>query len=173
MYSFKRCSSFSVKWEALESEKRVVNFMANEIGQLREWDETREQDWGILTYPAHNSFYQFMCELNQIYRKNGAFSDFDFSQKGFQWVDCHAEEQCVYAFERIGKRQKVLAVFNFSDKVQEYELILPKCEKLKLLLASDEEKYGGSKVYKRRTFSLNNGKITLELELFSGMYFLE
>ena len=32
----------------------------NEIGQLREWDEKREQDWDIRKYPIHDSFYRFM-----------------------------------------------------------------------------------------------------------------
>ena len=151
---------------------KKLNFMANEIGQLREWDENREQDWDILTYPAHDSFHRFMCELNQIYGKYAAFSDFDYSHRGFQWIDCHAQEQCIYAFERIGKKQKVLAVFNFSDKPQEYELVLPGCEKLKLQLASDEEKYGGKKAYKKRTFSCKAGKLTMSLSSYSGMYFL-
>ena len=30
---------------------KKLNFMGNEIGQLREWDEKREQDWDILKYP--------------------------------------------------------------------------------------------------------------------------
>ncbi len=35
---------------------KKLNFMGNEFGQLREWDETRPQDWDILKYPAHDAF---------------------------------------------------------------------------------------------------------------------
>ena len=35
---------------------KKLNFMGGEIGQLREWDEKREQDWSLLTYPIHCGF---------------------------------------------------------------------------------------------------------------------
>ena len=34
---------------------KKLNFMGNEIGQLREWDEKRQQDWNIVEYPIHDS----------------------------------------------------------------------------------------------------------------------
>ncbi len=46
---------------------KKLNFMGNELGQLREWDEKREQDWEILKYPLHDAFHRFMKDLNQIY----------------------------------------------------------------------------------------------------------
>ena len=39
---------------------KKLNFMGNEIGQLREWDEKQEQDWNVLTYPMHDSFSKFI-----------------------------------------------------------------------------------------------------------------
>ena len=32
---------------------KKLNFMGNEFGQLREWDEKRQQDWDMLKYPMH------------------------------------------------------------------------------------------------------------------------
>ena len=46
---------------------KKLNFMGNEIGQLREWDEKREQDWEIRKYPIHDSFCLVMKELNHMY----------------------------------------------------------------------------------------------------------
>ena len=51
---------------------KKLNFMGNEIGQFREWDENREQDWNLRKYPAHDSFYTFMAELNQVYLTHSA-----------------------------------------------------------------------------------------------------
>lgn len=28
---------------------KKLNFLGNEIGQIREWDETKEQDWNLMT----------------------------------------------------------------------------------------------------------------------------
>lgn len=41
--------------------------MGNEIGQFREWDEKREQDWNLLDFPIHEAFYHYMKELNHLY----------------------------------------------------------------------------------------------------------
>lgn len=57
---------------------KKLNFMGNEFGQLREWDESREQDWDILKYPLHDAFHCYMIELNRIGQENDAFwHDYD------------------------------------------------------------------------------------------------
>ncbi len=118
---------------------KKLNFMGNEIGQFREWDEKREQDWDLLKYPKHDEFHRFMQELNRIYLENPAFWQKDYIQDGFQWLDCHQEETCIYAFERRSEKQRILAVFNFSDQRRKgYELKIPDAKKLKLLLSSDD-----------------------------------
>ena len=43
------------------------NFMGNELGHFREWDESRELDWELLRYPAHDSFFLFFRELATLY----------------------------------------------------------------------------------------------------------
>lgn len=53
---------------------KKLNFMGNEIGQLREWDEKREQDWDILKYPIHDAFHHFMQKLNHLYMTTPALS---------------------------------------------------------------------------------------------------
>ena len=37
-----------------------LNFMGNEFGQFREWDENRQQDWELLSYPLHDAFHHFL-----------------------------------------------------------------------------------------------------------------
>lgn len=150
---------------------KKLNFMGNEIGQLREWDERREQDWDILTFPAHDAFARFMRELNSLYLQSSAFSEKDYEREGFEWLDCHQEERFIYAFERRSRRQRIAAIFNFSDRVQEYEVPVKDCRQAVLLLTSDEETYGGSGRYERTLkYLVKDGCFKVCLAPFSGMY---
>ena len=110
---------------------KKLNFMGNEIGQLREWDEKREQDWDIVKYPIHSSFARFIRDLNRVYLYHPELSYNDYEQTGFNWIDCHQESRCIYAFERASDKERVIAVFNFSDEKQEYELNIKKAKGLK------------------------------------------
>ncbi len=101
---------------------KKLNFMGNEIGQLREWDEKREQDWDMRKYPTHDSFYRFMSELNAVYLKQPALWECDYQEEGFSWIDCHQEQKCIYAISRKTETEEVIAVFNFSDKEQTYKV---------------------------------------------------
>ena len=56
---------------------KKLNFMGNEIGQFREWDEKREQDWMLLDYPAHDAFAHFMKDLNKLYLEHSALWEKD------------------------------------------------------------------------------------------------
>lgn len=116
---------------------KKLNFMFNEVGQFREWDEKREQDWLLMLYPKHAEFKDFIAGLNKFYLENTAFSKYDYDEKGFNWIDCHQEEKCLYLFERLSDQQRILCAFNFSDSEQEYQLQLKKDEKLKEVFTSD------------------------------------
>ena len=153
---------------------KKLNFMGNEFGQLREWDEAREQDWDILQYPIHNAFYRFNKDLNHLYLNSSALSEGDYKKSGFQWIDCHQEEKCIYAFERTSATQKMFVLFNFSDRKQNYDLNAGNCnyKKLSLKLASEEEQYGGCGALNKNTiYEAQNGIISFEIPAFSGMFF--
>ena len=151
---------------------KKLNFMGNEIGQLREWDEKREQDWDILKYPLHESFARFMKDLNHIYLQERALSQYDYESRGFQWIDCHQENRCIYAFERASDKERIVAVFNFSDTLQGYELDIKNAKGLVRLLSSDNEIYSGDSKYPEMEYlELKSGKAKIKLPAFSGMYF--
>lgn len=153
---------------------KKLNFMGNEFAQLREWDEKREQDWDILSYPVHDAFHRFMRELNQIYLKYPALSKMDYEKDGFQWLDCHQEEKCIYAFMRTDGKQMIVAVFNFSDKEHTYRMKAGKIYRLRLLLASDNEIYGGSVRYGSETvYTVKESTFLLPIGGFSAKFFLE
>ena len=151
---------------------KKLNFMGNEIGQFREWDEQREQDWDILKYPAHDSFARYMKDLCSIYQNNSALYERDYDQAGFNWIDCHQEEKCIYVFERVGNGQRILFIFNFSDKKQVYTFKNADFNSMKLLLASDNEIYGGCENYsKKRSTRLKEGTAEIKINAFTGLMY--
>ena len=151
---------------------KKLNFMGNEIGQLREWDEKREQDWDIRKYPKHDTFYRFIKELNQLYLKHPAFSQWDYKSEGFCWLDCHQEERCIYAIKRTSEKEQLIAIFNFDNQLQEnYGVELPDAEKVEVLMNTAWEKYGGTVPEKADMHMLHEGKLYCTLMPFSGMLF--
>ena len=151
---------------------KKLNFMGNEIGQFREWDEKREQDWDILKYPIHDAFHHFMQKLNHLYMTTPALSAKDYENAGFHWLDCHQEERCIYAFERTDGKERIAAVFNFSDEDQKgYELPVEDAKELEVILASDDETFGGCKKYTKKKVKVTDGKAVLDLSAYSAVYY--
>lgn len=145
---------------------KKLNFMGNEIGQLREWDEKRGQDWDILKYPKHDAFRRFVTNLNGLYLSSPALWN-DYGPDSFEWIDCHQEERCIYAMKRSGGGQRLAAVFNFSDEEQKgYRANAP--YELKLIMSTEEEEYGGSQKIVERKYNLNDG---IDIPPFCGMIF--
>ena len=133
------------------------------MGHFREWDEKREQDWGLLCYPAHQDFQRFMKALNQLYLAHPAFWEGDYRPDGFQWLDCHQEGLCVYAIQRGGGGENIAAVFNFSGQGREYMLKIPGAGRLELLL--------GSEPGAQDQIQADQGEFALRLPAFSGVYY--
>lgn len=152
---------------------KKLNFMGNEIGHFREWDEKREQDWNLLDYPAHQNFYRFMTDLNHLYLEHPAFYENDFEKEGFQWLDCHQEDKCIYAFERTSKQERIAALFHFSDKEQKaYTFTIPNAKKLELLLCSNDERYGKTAVPTQTSLIPEKDRYSIDLPPFSAVYYL-
>ena len=97
-----------------------------------------------------------------MYLNSPALYERDYEPDGFQWLDCHQEERLIYAFERRSEKQRIAAVFNFSDEKQEgYELRVEDAECLALLFSSEMEQYVRCE-----------GNAVLTLPPYSGRYYL-
>lgn len=166
---------------------KKLNFMGNELGHFREWDEKREVDWNLLTFPAHQDFHRFMEDLNHFYLEHPALSELDYDTEGFRWIECHAEEKCVYVFERCAKERKsetgkhhdqmnrqerIVAAFNFSDEEQEIEIKCEDIKTLKRVFSSEYKEYGGQEEKKEKIIKAKKEIATLKLKPFSAEYYL-
>ena len=166
---------------------KKLNFMGNELGHFREWDEKRELDWNLLTFPAHQDFHRFMEDLNHFYLEHPALSELDYDMEGFQWLECHAEEKCVYVFERctkerrnetgksrdqMNRQERIVAAFNFSDEEQEIEIKCEDKKSLKRVFSSEYKEYGGQEEKKEKIIKAKKEIATLKLKPFSAEYYL-
>lgn len=150
---------------------KKLNFMGNEIGQFREWDEKREQDWDLLKYPNHDSFHQYMKALNKIYMKEPALSAWDDDPNGFAWILCGKENDVVYIFQREVNEDKVIVVLNLSGLIyKNYHFNYGNGDTMKVLINSDWNKFGGSTKDTEKTIKGVNGDFGFDLPAFSGIY---
>lgn len=152
---------------------KKLNFMGGEFGQLREWDETREQDWDILKYPNHDGFHQFIVALNHLYLKSPALY-MDYDAENFRWFDCAQNPNCMYALGRLFESKGFLAVFNFSAQAHPaYSVTVPGVRNARLVLHTDWEIYGGNTSQSEKTwiFSTADTAFKLHVPAYSGMLF--
>jgi 1,4-alpha-glucan branching enzyme len=124
---------------------KKLNFMGSEIAQLREWDENRAQDWGLRTYPLHDSFYAFCRELNAVYREHPALWAGDYERGSFEWRQVSDNKDVVYAFERRGGDERMVCVLNLSDaKRWDYGVWVPGAKRTMPLIDTDWQRFSGS-----------------------------
>lgn len=122
-------------------------FMGQEFAQLREWSEERELDWYLLAEREHQAIQNWVRDLLHLYKKNKAMYELDHSWEGFEWINADDAYRSIFSFVRHSKDNKknLLFVCNFTPMEREdYRVGVPKRKQYKLVLNSDEEKYGGS-----------------------------
>lgn len=122
---------------------KKLNFMGNELAQLREWGEGRQQDWELLRFPIHEAFHRYFRLVGEIYGDHQALWQGEYNEANFRWLCCDDSEACVYALERIGTKERIAAVFNFSDREQTFTLP-PSWRNARLLVDTAWETFGGT-----------------------------
>ena len=132
-------------------------FMGQEFGQEREWNEDRELDWALIGEDRLNSGMQaYLKELLKIYKGYPAMYELDDTYDGFEWNDADDAYHGVYSFMRKSKNGKnnLLFVCNFTPmQWEDYCIGIPKKKKYKLLLTSDDAKFGGAGNKKKETYT--------------------
>lgn len=153
---------------------KKLDFMGNEFGQLREWDERREQDWLLLDYPIHDAFAAYRRALAGIYNGQDAFWAREYDPENFLWLDCAHPELDACAILRRGHSSTVFAAFNFGDRpLPGYELALPAPGTATLLLDTDWQCWGGATPKpKALRAAAHTGRVKLTLAPYSAQLYL-
>ncbi len=122
-------------------------FMGQDFGQEREWSEERELDWYLLEEDLNKGMHAYVQELLSIYRKYPSMYEEDNNWGGFEWLSADDMDRSIYAFYRrcSSGKNNLLFVLNMTPIMREgYRIGVPKKKKYKLLLNSDDKRFGGN-----------------------------
>ncbi len=121
-------------------------FMGQDFGQEREWSEARELDWYLLGERNNAGMKAYVGALLDLYRRYPCLYRIDDSWKGFEWMNADDADRSIYSFVRRDEtnRKNLLFVLNMTPmKWENYVVPVPKLKKYKLVLNSDEDRFGG------------------------------
>ncbi|NLK21477.1 MAG: 1,4-alpha-glucan branching protein GlgB [Epulopiscium sp.] len=124
-------------------------FMGGEFAQFEEWSEDKSLDWHLLQFDKHKEMQEYIKDLNNLYNKESAFWEYDFSSDGFEWINGFDANASMVSFIRKGKNTKDTLVFvcNFTPVPHyKHRIGVPQKGKYKEIFNSDFSKYGGSNV---------------------------
>ena len=166
-YKFPQCRTLYVYMFTHPGKK--LNFVGNEIGHFREWDEKEENDWFLLKYPKHDSFNRFFKALNEVYVTSPALYHNEYNSENFRWLEIDAPEDCVYAYQRSFGEDIIITVMNTSaDLYEDYTIGADEPFILEEVINTDSYEYSGNgldnkgkqikavaKPYKEHDFSFN------------------
>lgn len=158
---------------------KKLNFMGNEIAQIREFDENKENDWFLLEYPIHDAFHKYIQALNQLVTTNEAFYKIDYSWDGFKWIDVDNKNNNIFIYQRMSENQKFIIVLNFSNKrYKEFRMGIEKNSIVKEVFNSDLDIYFGSNITNENALFTNeipcnnlNFSVKFDITPFSGIVF--
>lgn len=126
---------------------KKLSFMGNEFAQFDEWNENKSLDWHLLNFESHEKFQTYIKDLNKIYCNEKTLSYDDFTNNGFEWIDCNDSDRSVVSFMRKGKNPNDIIIFvcNFTPvPLLNHRIGVPFPGIYKEILNSDDLKYGGS-----------------------------
>lgn len=122
-------------------------FMGSEFGQTSEWNHDSSLEWHLLQFDLHKGMLGLIKNLNALYRKELALYQYQFSPKGFEWIDYADRDNSVIVFMRKcdDPDQSLIVVANFTPEVRsDYRMGVPQEGGWLEIFNSDNSKYGGS-----------------------------
>lgn len=136
-------------------------FMGQDFAQLREWSEERELDWFLLAEQPHQQIHEYMKALLHLYRKYPAMYELDHEWDGFEWINADDAERSIYSFIRKSSDGKkcLICILNFTPVARpDYRVGVPQAGGYKLLLNSDEVRFGGTGAEIPKRFRAKKGE---------------
>lgn len=157
---------------------KKLNFMSNEIGQIREFDEMKENDWFLLKYPVHDAFRRYTSDLNKIYYYHPSLYKYDYEQKGYKWIDADNAKQSIYSYYREADDECLVVILNMTPVSYEaFSVNVPYKGTYTELINSEKDIYSGCNMCNYRPIRSKYDKInkrdfiTIRIAPFAGIIF--
>ena len=157
-------------------------FMGQDFGQEREWSEARELDWFLLQEDLNRGLHDYVKNLLELYNKYPCLYEIDNSWGGFEWLNCDDKDRSTYSFFRKASNGKnnLMFIINMTPmKWENYKVGVPKKKKYKLLLNSDDVRFGGQGMEVpaeitsvKESCDYRNYSLTLDLPPYSALIFV-
>jgi 1,4-alpha-glucan branching enzyme len=122
-------------------------FMGGEFGQWNEWNHDSSLDWHLSGEPMRAGLMRWLSDLHRFYRSERALYEVDFSQAGFEWIDCNDINNSTLSFLRkdASGGRYVLVACNFTPLPRyNYRVGVPRDGFWREVLNSDAKEFGGS-----------------------------
>ncbi|UCF21553.1 MAG: 1,4-alpha-glucan branching protein GlgB [Gemmatimonadota bacterium] len=124
---------------------KILLFMGTELAPFNEWHHDSSLDWHLADDPKRADFARFLCDLGHLYLRTPPLWSRDSQPDGFSWIDCSDRDNSVIAFVRYAGDDHVVVVLNLTPVPRDdYRIGVPAAGRYRVLLCSDERKYGGS-----------------------------
>lgn len=130
-------------------------FMGDELATYDEWHFESELNFGIKSYPSHDSANRFVKDITNIYKNEKALYELDYDPRGFKFIDADNKDQSMYLYTRYSSDpdDHLVIVMNCTPNTyHNYKIGVPGDYYYKEIINSDKDIYGGSNV-------INEGKI--------------
>ena len=124
-------------------------FMGMEFGQWSEWNVWGDLEWHLLQFEQHKQLKHCVERLNYLYRREPSLYTQDFSQEGFEWVDCSDNRHSVVSFIRYDLESEdfILTVCNFTPQPHShYRVGVPQQGYYREIFNSDAREFGGANI---------------------------
>ena len=150
---------------------KKLNFMGNELGHFREWDETKELDWDLLEYESHRKFNMFCKDLNALYINHSALFENDYDSIGFKWIDADDREHRVFSYIRKSSDEELIIIFNaYNERYENYKFGINDNVEIKEIFNTNYEKYNGDGIVNKNLIrakedNFRNYDYSLEIDL--------
>jgi 1,4-alpha-glucan branching enzyme len=118
-------------------------FMGAEYGQVAEWNHDAEIEWHLREVPLHAGVFEWLRAVLHLYRDRPALAN--DRPEGFYWIDFADSENSVVSYVRESDEDRLVFVFNFTPVPRsDYRIGVPEKGRWRVVLNSDEERFGGS-----------------------------
>lgn len=126
-------------------------FMGQDFAQIRPWSENWIIDWNLLEHPKHKKLNLYIQSLLKLYKESPALYDYNETTNSIKWIDNSERIKNIFCFIRTcNDCDNILFVFNFSHKERKnFTIGVPELCEYRVLIDSNEEKYGGRLVDKK------------------------